>query len=265
MSAPEADLPEPLAPDALTAATLGQLPSWGRPVAHQLIATLLSGQNPFPCTFGVAAAKKNTLRFGFVDSAHDPGTWGPLTDILTSYLACYQELGKDTSLVVFFGPDEPEDQLLSQQEYFSRFWSVLQFLHEKDGSPWPEETPTDPDHPLWEFSFGGTEIFVVCNTPAHITRNSRHSPGFVITFQPRWVFEGLEPDSPRGIRARQVIRKRIRRYDALEPAPELGDFGNADNREWRQYFLPDAPGDTLPACPFHAVRNRTGAAPEEPQ
>ncbi|MEU6172577.1 YqcI/YcgG family protein [Streptantibioticus parmotrematis] len=243
----------PLSDEALTACTIGVLPSWGPPVARDLITTLLSGDRPFPCTFAVAAAKKHALRFGFVESPHDDGAWGPLVDILDGYLDCYQELGRDTSLVVFF---RPEEQLLTLEQYFARFWSVLRFLHEKDPQPWPDHVPTDPNELMWEFSFGGTEIFVVCNTPAHTTRHSRNSPGFMITFQPRWVFEGLEPESPRGAKARKVIRNRIRRFDGMEPAAELGNYGEQGNLEWRQYFLPDSNAGSVPACPFHASRDR---------
>ncbi|WP_406135809.1 YqcI/YcgG family protein [Streptomyces sp. NBC_01089] len=251
----------PTAEAEIAACTIGSTPQWGPSVARDLITTLLSAGNPFPCTFAVAAAKKRALRFGFVESAHDDGTWGPLVDILSSYLECYQELGKDTSLVVFFRPDE---HALSLDEYFQRFWSVLQFLHEKDPEPWPGAVPTDPQELMWEFSFGGTEIFVVCNTPGHVTRHSRNSQGFMITFQPRWVFEGLEADSPRGAKARKVIRNRIRRFDGMEPAPELGNYGEEGNLEWRQYFLPDTPEGTVPACPFRAGReHRTELATDE--
>ncbi|MER7849649.1 YqcI/YcgG family protein [Kitasatospora sp. NPDC096077] len=246
---PSGDPVGPLSAQALAACTIGSTPEWGPPVARGLLETLLAADRPFPCTFAVSAAKKQALRFGYLESVHDDGTWGPLVDILLDYLDCYRELGKDTSLVVLFRPD---DRLLSLDAYFERFWSVLQFLHEKDAQPWPAEVPADPESLWWEFSFAGTQIFVVCNTPAHVTRHSRHAPGFMITFQPRWVFEGLEPDTPRGARARSVIRNRIRRFDGIEPAPELGNHGEEGNREWRQYFLPDTPGGTVPSCPFRA-------------
>jgi len=81
----------------------------------------------------VAAAKKQSLRFGFVDSPHDAGSWAPLAGILREYLDVYQRLGKDTSLVVLF---RPEEQPSSMDEYFRRFWAVLQFLHDGDTEPW---------------------------------------------------------------------------------------------------------------------------------
>ncbi|WP_335979262.1 YqcI/YcgG family protein [Streptomyces sp. CA2R106] len=243
--------PRPAAPGVRT---LGDVPDWGPAAASDLLATLVGTEQPFPCTFAVAAAKKESLRFGFVGSAHDPAAWAPLAGILREYLDIYRDLGKDTSLVVFFGP--PEEHPLGLAEYFHRFWAVLQHLHDGDTEPWPAGTPLDPEDLWWEFSFAGTEIFVVCNTPAHVDRHSRHSPHFMITFQPRWVFEGLEPHTPRGARARQVIRNRIRRFDGMEPAPQLGNHGEEGNREWRQYFLPDSPEGSTPSCPFLA---RAGA------
>lgn len=238
--------------------TIGELPPWGTAVAEGLLETLLDAERPFPCTFAVAAAKKQSLRFGFVDSPHDESTWAPLADILREYLDIYQQLGKDTSLVVLFRPD---DRLSTLDEYFQRFWAVLQFLHDGDTEPWPESTPLNPEDLWWEFSYGGTEIFVVCNTPAHVNRHSRHNPSFMITFQPRWVFEGLEADTPRGAKARQVIRNRIRRFDGMEPAVELGNHGEDGNREWRQYFLPDGADAKTPGCPFLARAGaRTGTS-----
>nr|CTQ90771.1 hypothetical protein [Kibdelosporangium sp. MJ126-NF4] len=195
----------------------------------------------------MSAGKKGTLRFGFVEDMGDEASWGPLVDILTTYIDGYKQLGKDTSLIVFF---RPHDETHAITHYRERFWSVLRYLHERDPEPWPAEVPRDGDDPWWEFSFAGCPLFVVCNTPAHRQRRSRHSPGMLITFQPRWVFEGLEADSPRGAASRRVIRKRLGWFDDVEPSPVLGSYGDADNREWKQYFLPDTNADEGGRCPF---------------
>lgn len=216
--------------------TLGLLPDWGPDCVTGLLDTLDSAERPFPCTFGVAAARRGGLRFGFVEDSEDERTWWPLLDILTEYLKIYQEISRDTSLVVFFGHGERAAEM---REYRARFWRILQFLHDHDEQPWPRDIPRDADHTQWEFSFGGEPMFVVCNTPAHAARRSRHSEGFLITFQPRWVFEGLAPDSPRGQAARRTIRTRLAAYDAVPASPDLGDYGDPANREWRQYFLAD--------------------------
>jgi FPC/CPF motif-containing protein YcgG len=227
--------------------TIGRLPLWGVSYAEDLVRTLTSLQKPFPCTFAVAAAKKNHLRFGFIDNLHETDTWWPLTNILSDYLKNYQKISRDTSLVIFFPPGY---KLLTIAEYYQKFWDILQFLHDNDPEEWPASVPRQVDDKWWEFSFGGVPIFAVCSTPAHGRRKSRSSPTFLITFQPRWVFEGLGADTPRGTTARRVIRERLRAYDYVQPSPELGAYGNDENREWRQYFLPDDNQDSLPECPF---------------
>ncbi|MFD4176304.1 MULTISPECIES: YqcI/YcgG family protein [Streptomyces] len=234
----------------MTENAIGKIPEWGAECVRELQETLLSDTSPFPCTFAVSGTKRDSLRFGFVESLDDRGTWDQLGDTLTEYLAGYRELGRETSLIVFFRPD---GRTRTMDEYRGKFWEVLQHLHDTDGSPWPAQVPRDTDDPWWEFSYGGTPIFVVCNTPAHVLRRSRHSPVFFITFQPRWVFEELGADTAPGAAARRIIRKRLSRYDAVEASAELGSYGDPDNREWKQYFLgdtPDDPGTGEGKCPF---------------
>jgi len=61
-----------------------------------------------------------------------------------------------------------------------------------------------------------------------------------------------------------VIRKRLRAFDGTEPAAALGNYGDADNREWRQYFLPDKNTDAELRCPFHAGRRPAPVAAAAP-
>jgi len=233
---------------------IGDLPEWSRPHFTELVDTLLSGEKPFPCTFAVAGARKNTLRFAFVEALDDPSAWAPLVDILVTYLKGYRELSRNTSLIVMF---RTEDTGQTLEQYHRRFWSILQYLHEQDPEPWPAELPADPDDPMWEFCFGGTPIFVVCNTPAHRARLSRNGSNFLITFQPRWVFEHIGPDTNQGMAARKAIRRRLLAFDNMPPARHLGDYGNPDNREYEQYFLPDTNDSEVPRCPFLHRESRT--------
>ncbi|WP_256789335.1 YqcI/YcgG family protein [Frankia sp. AvcI1] len=239
---------------------IGPMPGWGTGCARDIMATLKSDSEPFPCVFAVAAAHRGGLRFGFVEDLRDERTWSVLPDILATYLSVYQSISRDTSLVVFFGPGEgaagqDNDDVLS---YEQRFWSILSYLHDRDGEPWPSDIPTDTDDPGWEFSFRGTPIFVVCNTPAHRRLRSRSGPVFTITFQPRWVFTGLEPTSPRGAAARKVIRERLARTDEVDSTPLLGSYGDPANREWKQYYLRDD-ASVADSCPFHAGAGRRSA------
>lgn len=232
---------------------VGPMPAWGADCARDMIATLRSDAEPFPCVFAVAAANSGGLRFGFVDDLYDERTWSVLPEILASYLATYQSISRNTSLVVFFGSGDGTagqrtDDVLG---YERRFWSLLRYLHDADGEPWPSDIPTDTEDPAWEFSFQGSPIFVVCNTPAHRRLRSRSNPVFTITFQPRWVFEGLAPTTPRGAAARKVIRERLRRMDEVDSTPLLGSYGDPANREWKQYFLRDD-ATVAEKCPFAA-------------
>ncbi|MCM3924466.1 YqcI/YcgG family protein [Frankia sp. AiPs1] len=239
---------------------IGPMPGWGAGCARDIMATLKSDTEPFPCVFAVAAAHKGGLRFGFVEDLRDERTWSVLPDILATYLSVYQSISRDTSLVVFFGSGGPtagpdNDDVLS---YEQRFWSILSYLHDSDGEPWPSDIPTDTDDPGWEFSFRGTPIFVVCNTPAHRRLRSRSNPVFTITFQPRWVFTGLEPTSPRGAAARKIIRERLARMDEVDSTPLLGSYGDPANREWKQYYLRDD-ASVADSCPLHAGSGRRPA------
>ncbi|MFC4948782.1 YqcI/YcgG family protein [Pseudonocardia sp. GCM10023141] len=250
------------------ALVIGDVPEWGAPYLAELTSTLQSVSDPFPCTFAVAAARKRTLRFAFVDDLGDDAAWAGLATSLRQYLQIYQEFSRDTSFVALFRPERTQRELAGYRE---RFWSVLQYLHDHDDEPWPAEIPTDPEDPHWEFCFGGTPIFVVCNTPAYSARRSRFGRNFQITFQPRWVFDELGPDSPRGIAARRSIRRRLLAYDRMPPSGFLGDYGDPANREYRQYFLPDredvvaADGSPPQAagCPFAARAAATAGGREQ--
>ena len=64
--------------------------------------------------------------------------------------------------------------------------------------------------------------------------------GFYVTFQPRWVFEGITGDTKAGQAARRVIRKHLRNYDRDRSLPaSWATTATRDNREWMQYFIPD--------------------------
>ncbi|WP_017559500.1 YqcI/YcgG family protein [Nocardiopsis baichengensis] len=222
---------------------------------------LLDEHAPFPCVFGVDALRRGTLRFAFVDDTcadtADPGIEAAArgtAEALARYAAEAPAIGRRTSLVVLYrgalGPD-PGAGPAAVKAYQDRFWALLQRVHEHDREPWPAEIPRDPESPTWEFCFAGTPMFVVVNTPAHERRRSRGLPYFCITFQPRFVFEGLEGTSFQGRNARRIIRGRLRDFDDVPPAPVLGDYGTDGNREWTQYFLEEEEGTAVPPrCPF---------------
>lgn len=226
--------------------------SWQRIVFSEFEAALTSTSRPFPCVFGVTGLKKDQLRFAFPD----PLDAASLAPILSAYLAEARGIGRMTSLVVFGRPGPVQ----GIEDYRKRFWTLLDELESLDATPRPADVPEALDTDRWEFCFGGEPVFVVCNSPAHVLRQSRRSTSFMITFQPRWVFEGImDNEEPAAKRALSMVRERLEKFDVLPPSPVLGHYGAAGNREYQQYFLDDT---NIPAaCPFHSL-GKSGYASE---
>lgn len=211
-------------------------------------ASLTQALKPFPCTLGAAGLAADQLRYHFIEAP--PATGQAVRELaaaLQSFLPDARSFGKNTSLVVFF----KEARDLGVRAYQTLFWDVLNRLHGLDAQPWPESVPLDPKERLWEFCFAGEPIFVVCNTPSHRARKSRYAKHFMLTFQPRWVFDGVIGDgAPHAERIRDEIRRRLLAFDALGPSPDLGGYGDEAYREWKQYFLLDTNVAQNEACPF---------------
>ncbi len=216
---------------------------WQRVLFKEFEAALTSEARPFPCVFGVSGFKANQLRFAFPD----PLDGETLAQVLLPYLSRARTYGPNTSLVVISRPGP----VRSLVDYRQRFWNLLGELAAIDRHPWPADIPEELDTPGWEFSFAGEPIFVVCNTPAHVLRQSRRSTSFMLTFQPRWVFDNILGSEVAAERAYQKVRARLETYDLVPASPALGRYGEEENREFAQYFLGDDNG--RPRCPFHTL------------
>ncbi|CAM3729183.1 YqcI/YcgG family protein [Nocardiopsis gilva] len=206
---------------------------------------MLDPTDKFPCIFGVDAVARKTLRYGFVRSGNHADQ---LADILRSFTNVCEELGKRTSLVVFFESWEADER--SHESYYREFWNLLRATSERDTRPWPAEHAVDTEDARFEFCFNGTPMFVVVNTELHTDRRSRSFERVAITFQPRFVFDDIQPNTKTGDNARKIIRDRIGEYDRAPLTKMLGDYGDPSNNEWRQYYLDDG-SDTiaLGRCP----------------
>ena len=198
------------------------------------------------------------LRFVFVDDADSDAGATVLAASLRRFVATFAALPKRSSMISFL--DVPASR--SVEEYQDVFWRTLARLHRQDDAEWPAGIATDPDDPWWEFSFAGMPMFVVCATAAHTARRSRAADAMMITFQPRPVFDGLEPGTRAGRQARVVVRGRLATYDAVPAHPALGSFGDPDSREWRQYFLSDGADPGPARCPLDTTR-ASRPVPEE--
>lgn len=213
---------------------------WRSVMMAEFCSTLASEERPFPCVFGVQGLQAGHLRFAFPDPLTPHSLAGPLRE----YLAGARDFGANTSLVVIARPGP----LLPIEAYRERFWGLLAGLSAIDESPWPKEIPQELDHAQWEFCFAGQPCFVVCNTPAHVARQSRRASTFIMTFQPRWVFNKILKTRTTAERAFAKVRARLTAYDLIPLSPSLGHYGDADNREYAQYFLGDT--NETPQCPF---------------
>ncbi|WP_028402770.1 YqcI/YcgG family protein [Ectobacillus panaciterrae] len=208
--------------------------------------------NPtFPCYFGMTALKKNELRYSFIMQ----DDWSMLPQALLSFLERIKQKPLVRRGLFLFA--EPEKEERSLDYYRAYFWKVLQYLHEKDNLQWPSHIPQDPDHYLWEFSFGGEPIFAFGNAPAYKQRKTRDlGRSLIIGFQPRIIFEGLEGDRPKGAYSRQMVRERVEKWDGLPKHPNISHYGDLDHREWKQYFIGDDSKPIEGKCPFHHKKGR---------
>lgn len=211
----------------------------------------------YPCYFGSAAAHRGELYY----TISDPCTQHLLARTLQNFLANARLVPDERrNLTVFFPPDALP---LAHSEYERRFWSVLRALHQADASPWPDSVSVDPDQANWEFCFAGEPVFVFCAAPSYRLRSSRNlGPGMLMLMQPRRSFFGIEGHTRAGIQARNKTRERLEKWDQMPVHPDLGVYGESDNREWRQYVLPDGNSPVTGTCPF-ATRS-VGARRESP-
>lgn len=220
---------------------------WRKEVFLNFAKDLTNKDPKFPCVFGASGFQQNQLRFDFF-AGIEKESIKLLAHSLKRYLKAAKSFGSYTSFVAFFNIDTNK----SIQEYEGIFWDVLKELHKIDEEPWPIDIPKDTNDPKWEFCFGGEPIFVVCNTPAHKLRKSRSASTFMITFQPRWVFDEIGLLTPNGEKYKKIARDLLSKYDEIPEYPYLGSYGDPGNKEWLQYFIPETNDiKNIDKCPFH--------------
>jgi FPC/CPF motif-containing protein YcgG len=216
--------------------------SWKLEAYEQYLAKIRAPG--YPCFFGQSGEGRGEMLYTFIAQ-------GDLDDMVTNMRKFVSLIStaphERSSLIAFF---EPDRTMTDHRSFTVRFWQVLQFLHEHDRSPTADRTP---DHPLWEFAFGGCEMFVVGASPTYRCRRSRNlGPGMVLVFQPRLLFIDPATSQPIAPSVRQCIHKRMLAYDGMTLHPDIGFYGNSGNREWKQYALPDDNEPQMSSCPFHS-------------
>lgn len=222
------------------------LEAWKRD-AHQLFSSKMTDREArFPCIPATQAYALGHLRFGFVPNSDNETAEYHLSRILKEYGESSRSFGEYSSLVIFF---EKEDEIRDVLGYEKIFWNLLSNIRDFDNKPWPSEIPEDPEHPMWEFCYDDERYFVYCGTPAHISRQSRNFPYFMLALTPRWVLDLWNAQPQRAAAISPRIRTRLAAYDTVPAHPELKQYGAEGNLEYKQYFLRD--DDTAPSkCPF---------------
>lgn len=230
------------------------VPAWKLDAITKFTAKMTAKEKLFPCIPATLGHSLNHLRYGFVSDPRDVSSSEELARLLKEFTLKSRKLGKYTSLIVFY--ETPLDLLNYDNEidFENLFWQQLIQLTHLDELDWPSYIPTNPHNPSWEFCFHGKQYFVYCATPAHKNRMSRHFPYFMLAITPRWVLEEFHSDHRYASKLKSKIRERLASYDSIVAHPELKSYGNADNYEWKQYFLRDDE-TSLSKCPFHRLKN----------
>ena len=228
-----------------------QLLSWEKQALDRFFAKMSDKEKPFPCIPATIGFSTNQLRYGFVGDPRSETTIHELASLLTSYTKHSKEIGNYTSLIIFY--ETPESLKKDSAEEFEQlFWKHLNGLNTLDEYDWPEDIPTDPHDPIWEFCFNSEKYFMYCATPAHKNRKSRHFDVMMLAITPRWVLQEFNKAPSYARRIKAQVRERLAKYDTISIHPDLNTYGAEDNFEWRQYFLRD--DDTsLSKCPYHRV------------
>lgn len=226
-------------------------PEWLESSYRQLHTLVMHPE--YPCYFGTMAERRGEMFYSYVR--------GKQLDGLAATMATFARLAdqpeyRKNNIAIFF---EPDPQPLSHRTYHDLFWSTLQHLHDVDPDH-DADIQLDPSDEAWEFSFGGIQMFVVCACPSFAQRHSRNlGPGMVLLFQPRAVFVDTITNKVIGREARNQVRERLRKWDDVEPHPDLGFYGDPGNLEWKQYFLADDSERLEDRCPFLSRRSRIEA------
>ncbi|RSK29094.1 YqcI/YcgG family protein [Bacillus sp. HMF5848] len=221
---------------------------WQKDAFQQFNSLITDEQQLFPCLPAQIGYSSDHLRFAFAGDPREQQSIKTLAHILKEYSECSRDTGNYASLVVFFHTP-PDLKDYSVQQFEQVFWETINNLTAYDEKPWPEHISTKPEDASWEFCFNGEPFFCFCSTPSHSLRRSRYFPGFLLAFQPRWVFEKINKDTGLGQKLKQTVRDRLKTYDDIEAHPSLSWYGEENNLEWKQYYLRD--NQSTPAkCPF---------------
>ncbi|MBK5920119.1 hypothetical protein CCR80_03580 [Rhodothalassium salexigens] len=201
----------------------------------------------YPCHFGYRAESRGEIYYAFLDAGEE----ARLAEALSAFIHVWGgSPAVRNNLAVFLEPCAR----LDHRAYGDRFWRLLGDLQAADPAPADASTRLAPDDALWEFEFARHQFFVVGAAPSYARRLSRNlGDAQVLLFQPRSVFMDHATGALIDDKARDTVRTRLGAWDSVAPHRDLGVYGDADNLEWRQYFLADDDQRLYDRCPLAAA------------
>lgn len=229
-----------------------QLKNWEINALQKFSTKMADKEKPFPCIPATIGFSLDQLRYGFIGDPRDASTVTEIAELLSSYTENSRDYGNYTSLIIFYETPEDMKATYKVEDYEQLFWQHLSGLSAMDAVEWPEDIPTDPHNPIWEFCFNGEKYFMYCATPAHVNRKSRHFEEMMLAITPRWVLQEFNRSPKYAKKIKSKVRERLEKYDLISIHPDLNSYGAEDNYEWRQYFLRDD-DSAISKCPYHRV------------
>lgn len=219
--------------------TASQTQSLSHQIEEEFQDFIINQQHP--CIMANTVFATNNYELHIHEKLGTKSTASKLLKELEEYVANYNFSDNkfQTFIAVF-----PEEEIVSEIEFENMLWRQLQFIHEKDGTPWDKRVSSDPENNNFSFSIGGRAFYVV-GMHTKSSRKARRAPYVTLVFNLHWQFEKL-----REMGVYHKVRDKIRaRDEALQGNinPVLEDFG--ESSEARQYSGRNV-GEKW-KCPFH--------------
>jgi len=135
-------------------------------------------------------------------------------------------------------------------------WNMLNWAHMRDPEAWPDDVPIDSEASEWSFCFNGIQLFINFSSSDHKYMKSRNlGPFLCLVINPRQNFDLVaSADTKSGQLIRKKIRSRVAAYNGGLVPEELGQYGEAENREWKQYQLHEEGLPRPSRCPLKLFR-----------
>ncbi len=228
-------------PGQLLATADGEAPAADVRHLHNQFRGLINSPE-FPCIGAHAVFSQRTYRIGVYDSLAELPSVAGLGHDLQRFAQEQHDIGKFASFVAIFRQQPPS----SHEQFAEQLYQHLSLLCEHDKADWDPHYSSDPENPLFAFSFAGKAFFVVGFNP--------HSPNLIrrfaypaLVFNPedqieRLVREGKFDDWVKHIR-QNIMNLQGNLPDYLPADPHL-------KQSEVKVYAGGVPKESR--CPFHA-------------